>query len=169
MLFHRKSHSVHSVFPLLLLLCFCLFTMILSGTGALVYKHSAAQLEENYTSRTAISYISEKLRQHNRYDQITLCELKHLPALRLQEQIDHEQYYAYIYFYDQSLRELFVHEDTDASPEMGSMLISLSALEFRSIPDKALLSVTAVSPEGNELHVFLHCPSVELADMQYTS
>ena len=157
MFFHRKSHSIQSVFTLLLLLCFCLFTLMLSGTGALVYKHSAAQMEENYTSRTAISYISEKIRQHNRYEQISLSELNHIPALKLQESIEQDTYYTYVYYYNHALMELFVHEDTEAAPEMGSMLVSLSSLEFSPIPDKQLLSVTAVSPEGNELSMIIHC------------
>lgn len=154
---HKPSHSIQSVFPLLLLLIFCLFALVLSGTGAIVYKNSAAQLEENYTSRTAISYISEKIRQHNRYEPVELSELDGIPALKLKENIGQETYATYIYFYDQALRELFIHEHTEASASMGTVLVSLSALEFQPLADKQLLSVTAVSPDGNEVSIMIHC------------
>lgn len=154
---HKTSHSIQSVFPLLLLLAFCLFALVLSGTGAIVYKNSAAQLEENYTSRTAVSYISEKIRQHNRYEPIELSELDGIPALKLRETIEQETYYTYIYFYDQAVHELFIHEHTEASADMGTALVSLSSLEFYPISDRQLLSVTAVSPEGNTLSMMIHC------------
>ena len=51
----QKTHSGDTLFSILLLLVFTVFTLMLADTEAAVYKNSTSHLNENYTSRTAIA------------------------------------------------------------------------------------------------------------------
>ena len=151
----QKRHSTDSLFTFLLLLVFTLFTMILAGMGAAVYKNSAAHLEENYTSRTAVAYVSEKIRQNNRAGSIFLTEVEELPALALRETIDENTFITYIYFYDNALCELFIREESEPSAALGTKLVSLSDFSITETQPQ-LFTIRAVSPEGNELSMVVN-------------
>lgn len=175
----QKQYSSDTLFSFLLLLIFTVFTLLLAGTGAAVYKNSMAKLDENYTSRTAIAYVSEKFRQHDSAGAVELTVLPGsvttgaatgdtsadntsdaIPALALRDTIDGEQFVTYVYYYDGALRELFVRETTSVSPEMGSRIVELESCTFEHVEDVSsagsLLRVTAVSTNGNELSLLIH-------------
>lgn len=149
-----KTHSGSALFSLLLLLVFTLFTLLLSGTGAHIYRNSAQNLDENYTSRTAIAYISEKVRQHNSTDAIFLSDIQEQPALVLRKTIEEEPFLTYIYYHDNALYELFVHEDTVPRLQSGSRIVELQQLTLTE--ENHILTVTAVSKEGNTMSMLLY-------------
>lgn len=150
-----KRHSIDSLFTFLLLLVFTMFTLILAGMGAAVYKNSSVHLDENYTSRTAVSYAAEKIRQHDRTDSIFLTEVEQIPALALCDTIDGEEFLTYIYFYDNSLCELFIRKENEPTAAMGSRLVPLSDFSIEKT-DASFFTVRAVSPEGNALSMTIH-------------
>lgn len=160
MLKQPKRHATDTLFTFLLLLSFCLFTMVLSGMGAAVYKNSSAHLEENYTSRTAVAYVTEKVRQHNTAGSIFLSEVEGIPALALRDTIENSDFLTYVYFYENHLCELMTRAENTPTAQMGTPLVELSSLDIRLADhsqDSSLLRVTAVSPEGNTLSAILHC------------
>ena len=55
-------HSIDTLFTFLLLLSFLLFSLLVAGTGSMVYQNGTDSLNKNYTSRMALSYLAEKLR-----------------------------------------------------------------------------------------------------------
>ena len=55
-------HTVDVLFPLLFILLFCFCALLVVLQGARIYEKTAAGLEENYTVRTAVSYLQEKVR-----------------------------------------------------------------------------------------------------------
>lgn len=142
----RKNHSADTPFSFFLLLIFTMFTMILAGTGAAVYQNSAAHLNENYTSRTAIAYIFEKVRQHNSKAAIFLSDVEGTDALVLSESIEEEAYLTYIYYYDHALCELFVHENTEPKLQSGSRIIELENLTIEPLETAASTN----EPQTNE-------------------
>lgn len=174
----QKTYSGNTLFSILLLLVFTVFTLMIAGTGAAVYKNSTSHLNENYTSRTAIAYISEKIRQHNSMDDIFLSNVEGTDALALRETIDGETYLTYIYHYDGALCELLVKEDTRPMLLSGSPIVELVSIEFsavspsdileKNLPEASaaketsaahqgsFLSITAVSPEGHSLSMLVH-------------
>lgn len=135
-----KSHTIDSLFSFLLLLAFLLFSLLLIGTGSAIYKKVAAGLDENYTSRTAIAYVSEKVRQHDSAGDLFLTSFgegntvsaegvpeTEIPALCLRDIINEKTYLTYVYYYDGALRELMVGEATSPDASMGSEIAELSA------------------------------------------
>ncbi|MDY3249086.1 MAG: DUF4860 domain-containing protein [Candidatus Choladocola sp.] len=159
---NRKRHQADSLFTFLLLLIFALFTLVLAGTGGAVYKNGVTHLNENYTSRTAIAYVSEKVRQHDSSNDVFLTSVEDLPALGLRDAFDGETFLTYIYFYEGCLRELFVREDTVPTASSGTRIVDLSSFTVENpgttepADAGSLFRVTAVSPEGDALSLFIH-------------
>ncbi len=152
----QKNHSMDSLFSFLLLLIFCLFTLMLSGMGSTIYRNGTAQLNENYTSRTAAAYVTEKVRQHDEAGAVFMTDVEELPALALRDTIDGAAFITYVYFYDGALCELMVQEDRPPEAAMGSRIVELSSLTIEPIDGTDLLSVTAVGEEGNKLSEIVH-------------
>ena len=59
---NRKSHP-QGVFIIALYLVFAIFTLALTAVSASVYENITSGMEENHSVRTALSYISTKMRQ----------------------------------------------------------------------------------------------------------
>lgn len=155
-------HTIDSLFTFLLLLAFLLFALLLAGTGSAVYRKSADSLNANYTSRTALSYLAEKLRQHDRAGSVEATQLDGLPALALHEEQNGDAYLTYIYFYDGALRELFTRTSTAAVPDMGSAIAALSDFSFTlssSEDGGQILEVSATDKSGQEYSELLHLSS----------
>lgn len=160
----RTAHTFDTVFTFLLLLAFLLFSLLVAGTGAAIYRKGSDSLNENYTSRTALAYLGEKLRQHDSENAVFFSEVDTCPALTLREQRDGQSYLTYLYYYDGALRELFTREGTAVQPEMGSAIVSLSDVTFElTEPADAdrtpslLLTVTDENGEVQSELVHLMC------------
>ena len=156
-----RTHFADTVFSFFLLLIFGMFTLFFSGMGASVYRSSAAHLEENYTSRTAVAYVSEKIRQHDSSGSISLTELEGIPSLCLSEQISGEEFFTYIYYYDGALRELFIRSSTVPQAKSGSSIVELASFsieEHSSSPD--LYEITACSKNGLPLSSLVHVSGI---------
>ena len=161
----QKHHSIDSMFTFLLLLSFCLFSMVLAGMGAAVYKNGSSRLNENYTSRTAIAYVTEKVRQHDSAGDIFLTYVEDIPAMGFRDTVEGDTYITYVYFDGEFLCELFVRDNVIPHINMGSHLVELADLEICDIPEEnggnsskyqsSLLSVSAMSREGEYLSVFV--------------
>ena len=84
-------HTIDILFPLLFILLFCFCALLVVLQGARIYEKTAAGLEENYTVRTAVSYLQEKVRECGDSSKITVKEMSgrqvlespHLPPLFL--------------------------------------------------------------------------------------
>lgn len=161
----HKHHTIDSMFTFFLLLSFCLFSMVLAGTGATVYKNGSAQLDENYTSRTAIAYVTEKVRQHDSAGDVFLTSVEDVPAMGFRDTVKEYAYITYVYFDGEYLCELFVRDSITPLKNMGTRLIELADLKFCDVPGETgenttkyrntLLYVSATSCEGQCLSVFV--------------
>lgn len=152
----QKNHSIDSLFSFLLLLIFCLFTLMLSGMGSTIYRNGTAYLNENYTSRTAVAYISEKVRQHDESGSVFMTAVDALPALALRDTIGETDFITYVYFYDNALCELMVQEDRVPETAMGTRIVELSSLTIEAVDGTDLLSVSAAGEEGRQLSALIH-------------
>lgn len=141
------NHSIDSLFTFFLLLTFSLFTLMLAGMGSAIYRSGAASLDENYTSRTAVAFISEKVRQHDESGSIFLTSVGDIPALAFRDVVEGTPFLTYVYFYDGAMCELFIREDRTPKPALGSRIVKLSSLtvEELSAGDAGFTSV----PAGN--------------------
>ena len=108
----EKHFIVDILFVLALFGVFAVSALALVTIGADVYQHTVEDMGVNYESRTAVSYILEKVRQNDTTDSISLATLEDTPALCMLSRIEDETYCTYLYFYDGHLKELFMREGT---------------------------------------------------------
>lgn len=151
----EQHHSITSLFSVLLLLMFAGSAFLLILFGSHIYQRGTEKLDENYTIRTAVAYVSEKIRHHEERECISMQNLDGFPALRLKENIDNDTFYTYIYFYDHTLRELFIRQDILPAPEMGNVIVELADFSITESP-AGFLTVTAVTDGGSSLSELLY-------------
>lgn len=162
----EKHFVVDVLFVLALFGVFAISALVLITVGADVYQHTVRDMSRNYDDRTAIAYITEKVRQSDcilsdgSYA-ISLGSLEQQPALILTDEWDGDAYCTYLYLYDGWLKELYIRKDADIGNDIldaGQNIIRLEALEYGQ-PDEKLLSVsmTLSSGETRQLSLSLHC------------
>ena len=98
----EKHFIVDILFVLALFGVFAVSALSLVTIGADVYQHTVEDMSVNYESRTAVSYITEKVRQNDAADSILLTTLENVPALCMVSQLDGDTYCTYLYLYDGS-------------------------------------------------------------------
>ena len=154
---NRQRHSISGLFTLILLLMFAFSTLSLVLLGSRIYRNGISFLNRNYTTRTAVAYVTEKIRQHDEEDCVFLSELDGIPALLLKDEIDGDTFFTYIYFYDGALRELFMRSSSDPSPDMGSRIVVLDDFSVTASPElQDTLLIRAAGGEGHSLEASVY-------------
>ena len=160
-------HSIDTLFTFLLPLSFLLFSLLVAGTGSMVYQNGTDSLNKNYTSRMALSYLAEKLRQHDHTDGVNVRELDDIPSLVLYEEQNGTHYCTYLYFYDGALRELFTQASNVPSADMGTAITELSGFTFsvESAPNgsESVLLITVTDTEGRNNTARIHLSAAALS------
>ena len=93
----EKHFIVDILFVLALFGVFAVSALALVTIGADVYQHTVEDMSVNYDSRTAVSYIMEKVRQSDTADSISLTTLEDVPALCMFSEIDEDTYLSLIH------------------------------------------------------------------------
>ena len=115
---NRKSHP-QGVFIIALYLVFAIFTLALTAVSASVYENITSGMEENHSVRTALSYISTKMRQA---DDITVNN----GVLEIAE----EDCISRIYFHNGHITEHFGEADMEFEADYGEGLIPADSFEI---------------------------------------
>lgn len=154
---NKQIHTVDMLFPLLFVLLFCLCTLLVVIQGARIYEKTAAGLQENYTIRTAVSYLQEKVRECGDASDIEIKQIEGRQVLIIDGVYEGETYASYIYLEDGKLKELFQKKDgTAVSLQGGQELIELDTFSVCT-REKGLLEFT-VSADGKQETVYVRMP-----------
>ena len=105
-LFSQKRHAIDFLFPVTVFFVFTISALTVILLAARIYQSTTDDSQRNYTSGTALSYLTEKLRQNDREDGIFLDELDGTQAVVLLQETDDASYLTYLYAWDGQLREL---------------------------------------------------------------
>ena len=152
------SKKIDTVFVLALITLFAATAFILVLIGAKQYRHVTDTMNENYEDRTASSYLTEKIRQNDTSDAISVVTLEGVNALSIKTEEDGIVYLTYIYYYEGALRELVVTENSVFTLASGQEIMSASAFVPTFIHD-SLLHITITDTQGNsqKLYLPIHC------------
>lgn len=110
---------------------FCVFTvcaLLLVGIGLRAYRGTVTQMQDTYSTRTALAYVTEKVRQHDTAGAVCLAEVEDTPALRLTDTVGEETYYTYIYADGSRLLELTVRADAAPARALGEPIFEVKDL-----------------------------------------
>lgn len=155
----QRKHSMIDLFFTLTLFCvFAVSALIVVVIGANVYRSTVAGMSENYSTRTAVAYVTGKVRENDRAGSVQLgilpCDSS-VSALSLTRYGEPQSICTYIYFYDGALRELAT---TDAyavnlDPSTGQVVAELENASFEQLENE-LFRFTAVGANGPEELIF---------------
>ena len=154
----NRTHVTDILFTLSL---FCLFTtcaFLVVLTGIQVYRTTVSDMEDNYSSKTALSYVTEKIRQHDFAGGVSVVSLKGENALVLKDQADGETYLTYIYAYEDYLWELSVKEGTPVSRDMGQKIIQVQDFSIEK-KENGFFELSASDSRQNPLTILFHLRS----------
>ena len=121
--------------------CFFLFALtafILVLIGVKQYKSTANAMNYNYEVRTVTSYLREKVRQNDSDAAISVETINGTKALCLKNTINDIVYNTFIYYYDGSLRELYVQDGSSYSLDSGQMIVEIGGLDMTETTDKMI-------------------------------
>lgn len=154
----KKRHMTDLFFSLSLFGVFSVCSFMLILIGVQIYRSSASQLSSTYSTRTALSYTAEKIRQHDREGSVSLTEINGETALVTKEQIGEETYMTYIYPEDNHLCELSVKEGTTVSAELGEKILEVNNF---CITEKGngFLEISASDNDGTPVKLLIHLRS----------
>lgn len=142
-----KGQGVQLLFTMLLfmsLLTCALFSVVF---GADVYKNINYRMDRNFNSITALSYVSNKVKQNDVAGYVTVDKVDGISVLKLAEYYDGNKYETMIYCKDGHLMEVFAGADSDIGLDDGLEVMELKHMEF-SISDNKLLHID-ISPEDD--------------------
>ncbi len=159
----QERHIVDVLFVLALFGIFAFSALMLVIIGANVYENTVNDMSDNFDSRTATAYISEKLRQNDLAEGVALESLEGTDALALSQWIGDTEYCTYLYYHEGYLKELFMRKDADLVGDTlgaGQPVMELTSLEMEQVSEQ-LLSLKLVTAEGAEKSLLLHIHSAQ--------
>ena len=137
---NKSSHSMDTVFVLILFAVFVITALFISSTGALAYKNAVNQMETRFNRQTCVSYITAKIRANNESGKISIGELNGIKALCITDVFGDEEYVTYIYQYEGMVREMFCNAAISLDPVTGFALTEAKSLDFSM--DENMFTIT---------------------------
>lgn len=148
-----------TVFVAALFVLFAMTAILLVLIGARQYRATAKAMNTNYEVRTASSYLTEKVRQNDSASGISIVDFAGGNALALTDATDNN-YTTYIYYYDGSIRELFVGENAVYTPDSGQAIIACKAFDLELVRSGLILaSVTDTNGNLHKIYLNIHVTS----------
>ena len=156
----ENNHMIDLLFTLALFCVFAASALFVVMIGANVYKTTVKQMNDNYSSRTSLSYVAEKIRQNDTTCDVTLGQMDGLTSLILHQTYNDVDLYTYIYEQDGYLKELFIRGDQTADADAGQSMIRVRVFTMEQI-DPSLFRFTSISEENktSQLYVYVHAES----------
>ena len=122
-----KNTKTTDILALLVFAVFALCLLLVLLTGAKVYRSLTERAEASFESRTAVRYVTMRVRQA---EAVAVEDFDGCMALVLPERIDGERYVTRVYCHDGYIRELFCGENAALTKDAGEKIIPAVGLEF---------------------------------------
>lgn len=153
-----ESHTSDLIFTLGLFCVFAASAFLLVMIGVQVYQTTARHMQDTYSTRTALSYVAEKLRRHDRSGAVELTELEGVSALRLTDQVGDALYDTYIYSDGEYLREMTVRRGAEPGLALGEKVLQVSGFAMR-MTEQGFLEFSAGDSQGRTVRLLMHLRS----------
>ena len=118
-----QTHTADLLFTVGLFCVFAAAAFILVMIGVGAYRNTVSDMQDTFSTRTAISYVAEKIRQHDASGGVSIGQVEDRPALVLSDHLGNGTYLTYIYSDGERLYELTVREDADVTVSMGDEIM----------------------------------------------
>lgn len=153
--FSKREKSIVDVLFILALFCaFLVSALFIVLFGARIYRSTVADMETNFTSRTALSYITEKMRQHDTVGGASVTFIDGQPVLILNQENDNVNYCTYLFSHDGYLKEITAKESFEFDFSSGQNILALSDFTAKEISD-SLYQFQITDIDGNRIDFFV--------------
>ena len=151
---HRDRSIVDIIFMITVFGVFMLSALFVVLFGAKIYKRTAHDMSVNFSSRTSLAYVTEKLHQHDRKNGVEIIEDTDGPILKLKQFINSDEYCTYLYEFNGHLKELTVRGDVDLVKSAGKDILKLNSFESTKVSD-SLYRFNLEDDEGNRTEFYV--------------
>lgn len=129
---HEKKslNGAEQLFPALLFFVFLLCTIFTILIGSRVYENIRERNNESFRTDTALAYITNKVRQGDRIDSVSIREENGFQVLVLATDYDGIIFETWIYQMDGALWELFAQKDSGLDVFAGQMIMDCEPMFF---------------------------------------
>lgn len=150
-----RDHVTDMLFSLGLFTVFAGSMFLLVIIGIHVYQTTVSHMQDTYSTRTVISYVAEKVRQHDASGCIELSSVEDRTALLLTDELSGQTYETYIYSDGEYLCELTVRLGTEVRLSLGERILEVQ--DF-SITDAGggFYELSAAGSGGSSMRFLLH-------------
>lgn len=132
----KRRHMIDFLFPVALFFVFALSAVTLILLAAGIYRTTTEHSSFQYSARTGLAYLSEKIRQCDENGGVSLGTLDGCDALILEQQYGDDVYRTYIYTWEESLRELFIKDGVEASAENGRTILEVRDFTVEQLTER---------------------------------
>ena len=135
----QQNHMIDFLFPVALFFVFAVsaMTVILLATG--IYRSTTEHSSLNYTARTSLAYICEKMHQNDVDGD----------ALILRQTHREDSYQTYIYVYENELKELFVKDGVDVPAKSGKTILAVDDFSMETVRE-GVYRFACTDTDGNQ-------------------
>ena len=153
-LLKRDRSIVDVIFMITVFGVFMLSALFVVLFGAKIYKKTAHDMSVNFSSRTSLAYVTEKLHQHDRKNGVEFIEDTEGPVLKMSQFVNSDEYCTYLYEYDGYLKELTVRGDIDLVRSAGKNILKLNSFSSTRVSD-SLFRFNIEDDEGNKTEFYV--------------
>lgn len=145
-----RKHNIDIMFLMILFLIFTFSAVSVLLMAVNSYRSVVSANENNASARTAIAYIREAVRQHDRAGAVVVSKIGDLDCIRLSEG---EGYYTYIYEYQGYLMSLEAKENSGVTADFGDKILEIKSVAFEQEADSNTIYVNIEGKSGDFEHV----------------
>lgn len=154
---NSKQHSIDILFMLSLFCVFALCAVVLIIFGANIYQNTVNKTADNYLERTSVAYLTEKLRQTDITQSVSVIQSDGIDMLNIETMIEGNMYSTRLYEYEGHLYECFSRSDILLSPDAGQKIFEINDLSFSFITSSLLqISFRDTDNELVSFYIDLH-------------
>lgn len=145
---NENNHVIDLLFTLTLFGVFAVSALLVVIFGAKIYQNTSASMNRNFTSRTAISYVSEKLHQRDVIGSSVITDVEGAPSISLMKQYDSMVVTTYIYADDGYLKEITVTGGVSPVRSSGQNIMELSDFYIEEVTE-GVYHMTVIDIDGS--------------------
>lgn len=143
----KHGHMIDFLFPVALFFVFTLSALTILLLAAKIYQSTIDHSSLNDTARTSLAYISEKIHRNDAKDSVSIGTFDGCDALILKQTHEKDDYYTYIYTYENELKELFLKEGATADASSGKTILKVKSFTMKPLSEN-LISFKCIDSKG---------------------
>lgn len=153
----QPKHIIDTLFVIALFCLFALSAVFLITIGANIYGRTVNNMEDNFNGRTALAYITEKVRQSDSADSLSIGTFQGCPALIIASEIENTEYCTYLYEFDGYLKEMTLRKGMTLNPDIGQNIIAVSNFSLIPINNHLInCTITIDDTQNYDLYITVH-------------